>query len=150
MGSFIRPRSSKIRTGDIRHRAMSKRLRRDNAYAVRDRVLFDALGYSYQEYLESDLWKFIRAAVLGQANGICKGCGAEATEVHHLKYNKAVLLGKNFFKKPPKPIEALVALCRGCHERIEFCQDGKKTSFRGMRKKYKRMIEEASPPSTTE
>jgi hypothetical protein len=81
------------------------------------------LGFqSYQEYLQSDLWKSIRERVLVRDNRICKACNAQANTVHHLIYNFKVLSGE--FD------DALVALCIDCHKRIEFDRNDKKRDLK--------------------
>lgn len=65
-------------------------------------------GY-YKEYLKSDAWKRKRYVVLKRDNWTCQGCGAKATEVHHLKYAK-YNIGK-------EPIHWLVSLCSSCHRK---------------------------------
>lgn len=73
------------------------------------------LGYrTYAEYLESDDWRRIRDGVLSRFP-VCCACDNPSSQVHHLNYSYPVLLGY-------KP-DYLFAICRGCHEAIEF--DGK-------------------------
>ena len=63
----------------------------------------------YQEYIESDAWKALRARVLKRDGGMCQGClDARATEVHHMSYRN---FGAEFAFE-------LVALCSSCHQRI--------------------------------
>jgi 5-methylcytosine-specific restriction endonuclease McrA len=51
----------------------------------------------------------VRAKVIKRAGGICEGClTCAATDVHHLTYRN--LFAEFMFQ--------LVALCRGCHDRV--------------------------------
>ena len=62
----------------------------------------------YQMYLNSDEWKKKRDFVLSRDNHICQFCGAEATEVHHLSYER----------KYNEAHYDLISICRPCHELI--------------------------------
>src|SRR5687768_17181313 len=76
------------------------------------------LGYnSYKEYLSSPLWQKIRTAVLKRDLNICQCCGGQATEVHHKRYTKTVLTGKNLAR--------LNSICNTCHKNIEFIKNTK-------------------------
>ncbi len=87
-------------------------------YATRNRAL-SILGLSsYREYLASPRWATIRARVYSRSRGVCEVCRtARASQVHHRSYSTRVLLGHS--------IKPLVAVCRSCHEKVEF-KDGKK------------------------
>lgn len=87
-------------------------------YALRDQVLLKMGFASYAAYLQSDLWKSIRSRVLARYRHKCQSCRAAATEVHHKHYSRAVLRGEH--------IIGLKAICRACHQYIEF-DCGKKT-----------------------
>lgn len=88
-------------------------------YAKRDRVL-DLLGFAdYAEYLQSPLWRKIRREFL-YVHRLCRCCGSRAKQIHHRSYSEAVLKGENHAE--------LVAICRKCHEKIEF-RRGKKCSL---------------------
>lgn len=84
------------------------------AYADRNRLLVE-LGYpSYKAYLCSTLWNSIRSQVIAQARRECWVCGFTAKNVHHRSYSRAALLGDD---------EAdLVALCKECHNCIEYSE----------------------------
>ena len=41
---------------------------------------------TYDEYLRHPVFQAVRAVALARTNGRCEGCGAVATEVHHLDY----------------------------------------------------------------
>jgi hypothetical protein len=93
-----------------------------NPYEVRNETL-KRMGFnSYREYLESPLWKSIRAKVLARDRCKCLKCGQEAREVHHKSYERGVLLGWASKRRH------LISLCRACHEGAEFC-DGRKTKL---------------------
>ena len=88
------------------------------AYVKRDELLF-AMGYrSYADYLRSGAWKMVRKAVFS-VRATCEACGKTATEVHHRRYTQDNLTGKS--------TDGLVAICRDCHEKIEFNKDRKRT-----------------------
>lgn len=64
---------------------------------------------SYEEYLQSDEWKKLRARSLKRAEYKCEFCGALATMIHHVEY----------LKKENSVIENinhLVACCKKCHD----------------------------------
>lgn len=64
---------------------------------------------AYDAYLGSPEWRYVRAKVWKRAGGVCEGClTCAATDVHHLTYRN--LFAEFMFQ--------LVALCRGCHDRI--------------------------------
>lgn len=101
-----------------------------NRYAHRNKVL-KGIGFdSYSDYLKSDLWASIKKRVLKRDKGKCQSCRQPATSVHHKHYSKRVLLGEH--------IIGLKAICKECHQKIEFDKDGSKndvvTANRAMRK----------------
>lgn len=80
------------------------------------RESLDFLGYrGYKTYLQSKEWQIIRDEYLKRYS-VCVLCESPATQVHHIRYDVATLIGTTFWN--------LVQLCRKCHEKIEF--DGKK------------------------
>jgi 5-methylcytosine-specific restriction endonuclease McrA len=62
----------------------------------------------YNEYLLSPEWYARRLAVLKRDGNKCRACQDDASQVHHLTYER---VGK-------EPLEDLVAICDGCHERL--------------------------------
>jgi len=68
-----------------------------------------ALDYvSYQEYLASEHWQFVRRAAIWVAGGRCQVCkGEQDLEVHHASGYDCL-----FHEQP----EDLAVLCRRCHE----------------------------------
>ena len=78
-------------------------------YKQRDESLRE-LGFgSYEEYLRSGVWRWIRKQVMRRARGLCQSCKInKAVEVHHTSYSVRVLLGIR--------MQALVAVCSMCHE----------------------------------
>ena len=60
----------------------------------------------YLQYLQSDVWKTKRKAVLQAAGFRCRRCGAPATEVHHETYKRIY----------NERLSDLTALCSKCHE----------------------------------
>jgi hypothetical protein len=92
------------------------------SYAKRDnKIRLLGLGSNYREYLASDLWKSIRKRVMERDKGTCRICFEAASQVHHSAYTKAGLTGT--------AITGLYAVCRGCHEFIEFEQNGDKVGI---------------------
>ena len=68
------------------------------------------LGFSsYEQYLSSPIWYFLRKMVMKSSRGMCRGCYInKATQVHHMSYSPRVLLGHR--------LEKLVPVCAMCHE----------------------------------
>ena len=64
--------------------------------------------YYRNDYLKSDAWQRKRYMVFKRDNWRCVYCGAQATQVHHLKYAKKI--GR-------EPIDWLVSICDECHNR---------------------------------
>ena len=63
----------------------------------------------YQNYLQSSEWASTRQRILTRAKGVCEGClTSPATQVHHMTYDN--IYDELAFQ--------LVALCRGCHEKV--------------------------------
>ena len=70
----------------------------------------------YAEYLKSSEWKAKRDAVLRRDDHRCRFCGASATEVHHLTYDR----------KYNEPLYDLVSICSECHKAVhvlKWCND---------------------------
>jgi len=98
-------------------------------YAKRNNRL-RAMGYaSYQEYLNSPLWKSIRSRVLERDKGLCIACGNRASVAHHGNYSHAALSGRS--------IQGIYSLCNRCHEFIEFDKDGRKLHLRETHRKLR-------------
>lgn len=84
------------------------------------------LHMTWQQYLDSPLWRSIRASALSRDNHACQLCGSVATEVHHRDYNADTILGKS--------PSSLMSVCRSCHKAIEF--DGtRKVSIEEMQRR---------------
>jgi hypothetical protein len=66
---------------------------------------------NYRGYLDSPLWKSIRAQVLSNAHYECTCCDSKATQVHHRDYRPRVMAGHD--------LSPLVAICSECHKKIE-------------------------------
>jgi len=64
---------------------------------------------AYQDYLNTDKWKTIRAQRLAMDNGECAICDSKAEIVHHRRYPK---------KWGTETIKDLSALCKSCHEKF--------------------------------
>lgn len=66
-------------------------------------------GWTYIEYLHSDLWKAKRAQAIRDANYKCRICQSMFNlEVHHLSYAH---LGNEL-------PEELIVVCEKCHEEV--------------------------------
>ena len=68
------------------------------------------LGFgSYEQYLSSPIWYFLRKIAMKKARGMCRGCNInKATQVHHTSYSPRVLLGHR--------LDKIVPVCDMCHE----------------------------------
>jgi 5-methylcytosine-specific restriction endonuclease McrA len=110
--------------------------RHASSYKERDLILKKAGFASYRDYLSSPTWWKIRARVMEKAGGKCRICGGKAAQAHHVFYSRSNLKGSN--------LTGVVAICRQCHEEVEFT-DGKKLNQEASRKKYSA----ASPGSGT-
>lgn len=68
---------------------------------------------TYNEYLNSDVWKARKNKILDRAGGLCEGClSRKAEHVHHLTY-------RNIYHEFAFQ---LVALCAHCHARYHSAQ----------------------------
>ena len=80
---------------------------------------------NYKSYLGSPRWKAKRDNIMKTSGGKCRVCGAPATEVHHVNYQRR---GK-------ERLTDLTALCRECHELYhEKLQEKKKREVSKTRK----------------
>lgn len=103
----------------IQWRKTHPRERHDGrTYQSRDATLKELGFSSYAEYLNSSLWKQVRTKVFRVKGRSCHLCNGYAGMVHHNRYHKNDLLGKN--------LSFLFPICAVCHERIEFSKRGKK------------------------
>lgn len=125
-GVFVRRNAKRSRAARrAAHPKQDRALRRDNRarqaeYGARNRHL-RAMGYeNYSVYLDSPLWRRIRALVLRDGRACFGGCGRMATQVHHGNYSRETLEGHN--------LTDLYPICGGCHLRIEFTGAGRKVS----------------------
>jgi hypothetical protein len=82
-----------------------------NVYRYRNENLA-ALGFvSYKAYLQSALWKDIRARVFAERGRCCERCQRPATQVHHRSYDPATLRGQD--------VRSLTVACARCHRKAE-------------------------------
>lgn len=95
----------------------SKKKHISYAYKARNRRLLELGFSSYKEYLDSDLWKYIRKTVLENAKHKCAKCGERANQVHHLRYDIKTLAGARW--------SYLIAVCRKCHHEAEMVEGTK-------------------------
>lgn len=104
-----------------------------NQFGLRNRIL-KANGYrSYQEYLLSDEWKYVRAiAKTRPQNKQCSVCrGMNNLEMHHVTYK--LICTKDYVSQANK----IKALCRKCHGDVHDRISGSlKTIVRNQRRKY--------------
>lgn len=78
---------------------------------------------TYQQYLETDLWRNIRKRVFDLRGKYCEGCGTDANiQVHHSVYSQRVFSGQT--------LNGLRVVCRGCHEKIHKVKDEQRISLR--------------------
>lgn len=91
-------------------------LQSGESYEARNIFLRQLKFKDYKSYLKSRLWKKVRGKVFKKKGCACEICGNYATEIHHSRYHKNDLLGRN--------LKFLHPLCRDCHYSIEF--DGEK------------------------
>jgi len=61
----------------------------------------------YLSYLKSEKWSQVRNAALDRDGGVCRLCGAPATQAHHTQYPK------NLQEDHP---DNVIAICRDCHK----------------------------------
>lgn len=66
---------------------------------------------TYQEYLETPLWKTIRRRVFKIKGKECEGCGSKIRlQIHHSVYSQRVFTGSS--------LNGLRVVCSHCHEEI--------------------------------
>lgn len=97
------------------------------AYAKRDELLRQMGFASYEAYLKSDLWQWIKDRFKERWRGtdqwICGLCGTtDNLLLHHRSYDLDVLCGTN-------TKHLLVPICPACHTKIEFDEQGKKRTL---------------------
>jgi hypothetical protein len=106
-----------------------------NTYTYRN-CLLRKLGYdSYEQYLQSTKWAWIRNRAYLYHGRLCLLCSAPATQIHHLGYGWEVLVGLN--------VKPLAPVCRPCHDKVEFRPDGSKRTLIESQGEYMRLLEEA-------
>lgn len=80
------------------------------------------LAANYRAYLASPLWAEHRLKVLRRDRFKCQGCADPASEVHHFRYTRKTLAGKATYW--------MIAICRDCHQFIEFDEQGQKVQLK--------------------
>lgn len=103
------------------------------AYIKRDKYLQEIGFNSYQEYLNSDLWKSIRIRVFKKKGHICIGCNNQATILHHQVYSKSALEGRKGH------IDSILPICASCHNKIEFSKDGCKLDMHDVHRELNKL-----------
>lgn len=85
-------------------------------------MVLRGMGYeSYAAYLLSPLWQTIRRGAFALYGSQCVACQKKATQIHHRDYSPETLKGES--------LKSLCPICRGCHDKIEFTEDGRKRSL---------------------
>jgi hypothetical protein len=95
----------------------------EEAFLERDSVL-RILGFdSYADYLKSDLWAWIREALMKLPEAKCCHCCKATTGLtwHHESYDIKLLIG-NFANR--RQYKSILRLCSECHRVGHFLQDG--------------------------
>ena len=101
-------------------------------YKARNELLIK-MGYpSYRSYLQSSLWKRIRARVHRRDKNTCRICKLHKSEhVHHTSYDEKTLKGET--------LKNLIAICADCHELGEINWDRTKTEMPACNKKLEKI-----------
>ena len=96
-------------------------------YKERNEILAELGFLSYQDYLDSELWKVIRKHILDRDYYYCRGklCNQRTNVVHHFTYNRPTLLGLSPY--------TLITLCRDCHKKVEYA-NGEKRNLRDVQR----------------
>lgn len=110
------PKCKKCLRAESKRRKLFRK-QRGATYESRNAIL-RAIGFrSYSEYLQSDLWKRIRAKVFRVKGRFCMLCSRPADVPHHNRYHRHDLLGWT--------LKYINPLCNKCHHEIEFLGDKK-------------------------
>lgn len=64
---------------------------------------------NYEQYMESEEWKALRAQAYDRAGGQCELCGGKAAAAHHIKYPK------DYREDAP---QNLLVVCELCHRKL--------------------------------
>ena len=115
-----------------KHRKFVHRNRKiSNIYEDRQTII-ESLGFvTYNDYLQSDLWKDIRTKRLRKDGHKCKICKNPATQVHHIDYTIKNLSGG---------LIDLRSICAACHYAVEFYPNGKRRNLDAQQKNIKKFI----------
>lgn len=90
------------------------------------------LGFSsYREYLDSDLWRSIRASVFRAKGRMCCCCGKRATQIHHTYYSFRTLSGD-----PASLENSAWPVCAKCHKKTHFKSDKEFRNWRDSRQTF--------------
>lgn len=117
-------------TGKIRKSKKQQVQLSSSGNGNRATMAFKQLGFAtYQDYLNSPLWKGIRARVLIRDGNKCRLCQRNAEQVHHRAYDYATMSGCC--------IDRLISICESCHHDIEFTKENKNTVKQTERKLLK-------------
>lgn len=106
---------------------------------LRSKGIHSLQEMDYSNYLRSRLWEKIRLWVLDRDKHTCQVClsrkksSLSKFDVHHRNYDLPALEGRN--------CNALVTLCRQCHKKIEYHEDGERRSnLRLKEEEYQRLL----------
>lgn len=106
-------------------------------YARRNATLREMGFETYASYLASPLWGKIKGNVLRRDKGRCQICmKLSAYTAHHISYSKATLRGRD--------ISQLIAVCRGCHRKLEFAKGEKLLTTKQVAKRLKKVSNSSS------
>lgn len=105
-------------------------------FKARDEYLKLFKFSSYEEYLASDLWAWIRERLMASAGAAkCRCCKSTTGLVwHHTSYEPHVLVG-NFSVSE----EAVVRVCSRCHSLIHFDSSGALVTLEQSRQRLQAM-----------
>lgn len=87
---------------------------------------------TYEQYLESSLWKDIKKRVYQRFGNQCSICEKAATEIHHASYCLETMLGKR--------IRNLFPLCDCCHDAVTFDEQGQKRPIDRQNAVFEQMV----------
>lgn len=107
-------------------------------YASRNKKLKN-MGMTYPQYLNSDIWKQIKARAKKRADRgdsfwiKCNICEKESSnlQLHHTKYKKMDKI----------VLSNIVPLCGSCHQGLHALQFEKRISIKSAGRRYRRKLE---------
>lgn len=98
------------------------------------------LGFdTYEDYLQSSLWRNIRAEIFHRDKLKCRVCGNRAKLVHHQRYDIGTMQGKQN--------QNLVSMCHRCHEQAHYDVNGNRLDM-GQTRKWVKLAIKGKPKPT--